>query len=64
LETWAGGEKEWRWACVKRKEGEKRSEPVRSFGPRWAKMREGEGEGLDREKPFFQTFSNSFFSNF
>jgi hypothetical protein len=56
LETWAGGEKEWRWACVKRKEGEKRSGPVRSFGPRWAEMREGEGEGLDGEEFFFKPF--------
>jgi hypothetical protein len=24
------------------------SGPVRSFGPRWAGMREGEGEGLER----------------
>jgi hypothetical protein len=46
------------------REGKKAgSGPVRSFGPRWAGMREREGEGLERSFFFSQTLIKSF-SNF
>jgi hypothetical protein len=60
LETWAGGEKEWSWACEKRKEGEKRIGPAGGWAAGW-KEREGEREERVGGFYFFQTFSNSFF---
>jgi hypothetical protein len=62
LETWAGGEKEWRWACEKRKEGEKEV-GRREVGPRVGK------KGKGREKRELEVFiffkpSQIHFSNF
>jgi hypothetical protein len=43
------------------REGKKAgSGPVRSFGPRWAGMREREGEGLERSFFFPKPLSNLF----
>jgi hypothetical protein len=65
LETWAGGEKEWRWACGKRKEGKEKwagEEFWAALG--WNERKGGRGIGEEFFPNLFKSFKFKIFSKF